>query len=104
MAEFTEFTFPSKDGVHKCSVSLWTPESEPPDGKPRGVVQIIHGVADHIGWYEHFAQYLTGHGFVVCGEDHLGHGKTADDGKYGYFGKKDGWTLVTADVRQLRRW
>ena len=39
---------------------------------------------------------------VVCGEDHLGHGKTVDDGKYGYFGKRDGWTLVTADVRQLR--
>ena len=97
MTEFTEFTFPSKDGIHKCHVSQWTP-----DGKPRAVVQIVHGVADYMGRYDHFARYLADHGFVVCGEDHLGHGKTVDDGKYGYFGKKDGWTLVTADVRQLR--
>ena len=97
MTEFTEFTFPSKDGIHKCHVSQWTP-----DDKPRAVVQIVHGVADYAGRYDHFARYLADHGFVVCGEDHLGHGKTVDDGKYGYFGKKDGWTLVTADVRQLR--
>ena len=97
MTNFTEFTFPSKDGVHNCNVSLWTPE-----GKPKAVVQIVHGVAEYAGRYDHFARYLADHGFVVCGEDHLGHGKTVDDGKYGYFGKKDGWTLVTADVRQLR--
>ena len=97
MTEFTEFTFPSKDGAHRCHVSLWTPEDA-----PRAVVQIVHGVADHMGWYDHFARDLAGHGFVVCGEDHLGHGKTAEDGKYGYFGKKNGWTLVTSDVRKLR--
>ena len=97
MTKFSEFTFPSKDGVHRCHASLWEP-----DGAPRAVVQIVHGVAEYAGRYDHFAQYLAGHGLVVCGEDHLGHGKTVDDGKYGYFGKRDGWTLVTADVRQLR--
>ena len=97
MVNFTEFSFPSRDGTHKCNVSLWTPE-----GEPRAVVQLVHGVAEYAGRYDHFARYLADHGFVVCGEDHLGHGKTVDDGKYGYFGKKDGWTLVTADVRQLR--
>ena len=98
MSELIEFSFPSKDGKHRCHVSLWAPE-----GQPRAVVQIVHGVADHAGRYDHFARYLAGHGFVVCGEDHLGHGKTVDDGKYGYFGRKDGWTLVTADVRELRK-
>lgn len=99
MTELTEFTFPSKDGVHKCNVSLWTR----PGTAPRAVVQIVHGVAEYAGRYDAFARYLAEHGFVVCGEDHLGHGKTVDDGKYGYFGRKDGWTLVTADVRQLRQ-
>ena len=97
MVNFTEFSFPSKDGVHHCNVSQWTPE-----GAPRAVVQIVHGVAEYAGRYDHFARFLAEHGFVVCGEDHLGHGKTVDDGKYGYFGKKDGWTLVTADVHRLR--
>ena len=83
--------------MHSCNVSLWTP-----DGEPRAVVQIVHGVAEYAGRYDHFARFLAEHGFVVCGEDHLGHGKTVNDGKYGYFAKKDGWTLVTSDVRQLR--
>ena len=98
MANFTEFSYPSKDGRHRCAASLWTPEV----GAPRAVVQIVHGVAEYAGRYDLFARYLADHGFAVCGEDHLGHGKTVDDGKYGDFGKKDGWTLVTADVRQLR--
>jgi len=97
MADFQEFSYPSKDGVHRIHASLWLPE-----GRPRAVVQIVHGVAEHIGRYDPVARFLAAHGYVVCGEDHLGHGKTVDDGKYGYFGKKDGWTLVTADIRQLR--
>ncbi len=98
MTDFAEFTFPSQDGIHQCHAGLWTPQ-----GEPRAVVQIVHGVAEHIGRYDHFARYLADHGFAVCGGDHLGHGKTADGGRYGYFGKKNGWTLVASDVRKLRR-
>ena len=39
---------------------------------------------------------------VLCGEDHLGHGETASDGKFGYFAPKGGWDLVARDIRQLR--
>ena len=49
MSEFTESSFRSKDGVHNCHVSLWHPE-----GAPRAVVQIVHGVAEHMGRYDHF--------------------------------------------------
>lgn len=97
MADLQEFSYPSRDGVHDINASLWLPE-----GPPRAVVQIVHGVAEYAGRYDHFARYLADHGFLVCGGDHLGHGKTVNDGKYGYFGKKDGWALVTGDVRQLR--
>ena len=98
MVEFQELTFPSSDGQHQCWAGLWLPE-----GAPRAVVQIVHGVAEYVGRYKAFARYLAEHGFAVCGEDHLGHGNTAkQDSKFGYFGAHDGWTLVTADVRQLR--
>jgi alpha-beta hydrolase superfamily lysophospholipase len=93
-----EFTYPSADGVHTIRAREWKPQ-----GEPRGVVQIVHGVAEHIGRYDQVAQFLTAHGFVVCGEDHLGHGKTVDDNKYGYFARHDGWALVTADIRTLRQ-
>lgn len=99
MAKFSEFTFPSSDGQHTCWASQWLPD----EGQPRAVVQIVHGVAEYAGRYDHFARFLTGHGFAVCGEDHLGHGKTVTDGKYGYFGKQNGWSTVTADVHQLRQ-
>lgn len=99
MVKFSNFTFLSSDGGHSCYAALWQPEGE----TPRGVVQIVHGVAEHMGRYDRFARFLAEHCWAVCGEDHLGHGETgSQDGKFGYFGPEDGWELVTRDVRQLR--
>lgn len=97
MAVFSEFTFPSKDGSHRIACYQW-----PPEGEIRAVVQIVHGVVEHMGRYGAFARFLADRGYLVVGGDHLGHGKTVDDGKYGYLGRKNGWTLATADVRSLR--
>ena len=97
MATVREFTFPSSDGIHAVHAMEWRPEEA-----PRAVVQIVHGVSEYVGRYDAFARFLADHGFVVCGEDHLGHGKTASDGVYGYFGKKDGWKHVISDVRCMR--
>lgn len=96
MIQIFDFSFPSSDGIHTCHAREWVPE-----GRPRGVVQIVHGVAEHIGRYDPTARFLACHGYLVCGEDHLGHGLTAG-GKFGYFGPKNGWTLVSHDVRRLR--
>ena len=97
MTQTREFSYPSSDGVHTIHAQEWLPQ-----GSPRAVVQIVHGVAEHIGRYQHLAQFLTAHGFVVCGEDHLGHGRTVDDGRYGRFAPRGGWDLVVRDVRRLR--
>ena len=100
MAKFSEFTFPSSDGQHNICCSLWLPDQ----GQPRAVVQIVHGVAEYVNRYDHFARFLADHGFAVCGDDHLGHGRTAmQDSKFGWFSRHDGWTLVTADLRRLRQ-
>ena len=93
-----EFTYPSVDGIHEIHAVEWLPQ-----GEPRAVVQIVHGVAEYALRYDPLAQYLTEHGFVVCGEDHLGHGLTAQGGEYGYFGPENGWDLVARDVRRLRK-
>lgn len=100
MAVFSTFRYPSADGVHQISARLWLPEG----GAPRGVVQIVHGICEYVGRYEPLALFLAGQGFAVCGGDHLGHGETgASDGKFGWFAEKDGWSLVTEDVGELRR-
>lgn len=97
MKEPREFSYPSSDGSHTVHALEWLPQ-----GQPRAVVQIVHGVAEYVGRYDHVARFLTERGFLVCGEDHLGHGKTVDDGKYGYFGPRGGWDLVVRDIRRLR--
>ncbi len=51
--------------------------------KPVGVVQIVHGMAEHGGRYEAFARFLNGRGFAVVADDHRGHGLT-DEKSLGY--------------------
>ena len=96
MIQTFDFSYPSSDGVHTIHAREWVPE-----GSPRGVVQIVHGVAEHIGRYDPAARVLAARGYLVCGGDHLGHGLTAG-GRFGYFGPKNGWDLVVRDVRRLR--
>ena len=52
--------------IHACR---WTPE-----GEPKAVLQIVHGIAEFVERYDDFANYLTSQGFVVVAEDHMGHG------------------------------
>lgn len=96
MIQTFDFSYPSCDGIHTCHAREWIPE-----GSPRGVVQVVHGVAEHVGRYDPVARFLAAHGYVVCGEDHLGHGLTARE-KFGYFGPKNGWDLVVQDIHHLR--
>lgn len=91
------FTYPSTDGEHACFAMEWIPE-----GTPRAIVQIVHGVAEYIERYDDFARYLAERGFLVVGEDHLGHGKTAADGRFGRFAEPTGWDFVLRDIAALR--
>lgn len=80
-----EFYYQSADKKTNIHAVRWMPE-----GKPVGIIQIAHGVTEYILRYEDFARYLTDKGFIVTGNDHLGHGKSIADGaKPMYFGPKD---------------
>ena len=57
---------------HQVVMSIWEP-----DCAPKGIVQIFHGMVEHIDRYEEFAYYLNSKGYVVAGDDHRGHGRTA---------------------------
>lgn len=45
----------------------------------KGTVQIVHGMAEHSGLYEAFAEELNELGYVVYADDHRGHGYTDSD-------------------------
>lgn len=95
-----EFYFDSRDGESKIHGVRYMPDTE----NVSGVVQIIHGMAEYIERYEEFARFLTEQNFVVTGEDHLGHGKTAAEGqRQGYFCSHDPATVVVRDSHRLKK-
>ncbi|MEB4856986.1 alpha/beta hydrolase [Priestia megaterium] len=70
----------------------------------KGVVQIAHGMAEHIGRYEYFANVLRQHGYIVYGNDHRGHGQTAlkDEDKR-FFAEENGFDTVVYDMIALTK-
>ncbi|MBO4515639.1 MAG: lysophospholipase [Lachnospiraceae bacterium] len=94
-----EFTIDSRDGIHKLYAVKYLPE-----GEPKAIVQIIHGMSEYMGRYEGFAKFLTDRGFLVTGEDHLGHGLSVPEGEtYGYFCPMDPATVLVRDVHRLKK-
>lgn len=95
-----EFYFDSRDNRSKIHAVRYTPEN----GEVKCIVQIVHGMAEYAERYEELAEFLTGKGFVVTGEDHLGHGKSiGEEGVYGYFCEQDPATVVVRDVHRLKK-
>ncbi len=98
MARQTEFHLNSGDGKHKLHALEWLPDS----GGPMAVLQIVHGLGDHMGWYEEMGKYFTENGFAVVGHSQLGHGETAKtEGELGFFAENGGWETAVRDLRTL---
>ena len=82
-------------GAGKLHCCRWMPQ-----GEPKAVLQIVHGVAEFVERYDAFAEYLNNLGFVVVAEDHMGHGQSINgDGIQGYF--HGGWFAAVEDTYQL---
>ncbi|MBQ8108210.1 MAG: lysophospholipase [Ruminococcus sp.] len=93
----TQGRFDSSDGIHDIYYVTYRPE-----GEVRGVVQIAHGMCEYIDRYDDFAAFLARNGYAVCGNDHLGHGKSVnDESELGWFAEKRGWQLCVKDMHRL---
>ena len=91
--------FKSRDGVHNIRYHVWFPEAE-----PKAVVQIAHGMSEYAKRYDRFAKFLAEEGFVVCANDHLGHGGSVNDSsELGYFAPEKGWETVVKDMHSLTK-
>ncbi len=72
------------------------------DTKPRGIIQINHGLAEHAARYARFADALAARGYHVYAHDHRGHGyTTAPDAPLGVFSFKDGREKVLGDIAAI---
>jgi alpha-beta hydrolase superfamily lysophospholipase len=95
IAASNEFQFTSKDGL-QIACARWDCR-----GPARGILQIAHGLGEHIGRYAELIEVLLQAGLVVYGNDHRGHGRTASSRKaFGDYGE-GGFDLLVDDMVEL---
>lgn len=85
--------FKASDG-HSLAYKKWDKVDN-----PKGIIVIIHGMAEHIERYDGLAGFLNNNGYIVYGTDQRGHGKTS--GRRGFFTIKNGWKRVILDQEEF---
>lgn len=95
MSECIQFTYTSVTG-QELEARKWVPE-----GKIKGIIQLVHGMAEHIDRYHEVGNALAGAGYLTVGHTYLGHGGKAKI--HGYFGDNEGWQYLIDDVDGLRK-
>lgn len=98
MKEF-QLTYRSSCEGKEIKSKIFAPE----DKEPYAIVQILHGLAEHIGRYLPFVSFLVKNGCAVCLGDHLGHGEAVPEEERGYFADRNGWEYVCRDAVILAR-
>lgn len=100
----TTITYASRDNASTVRALMWEPDEVASGGEaPRGLVQIVHGMSEHVERYEGFASFLCEQGFAVCANDHIGHGKSVSSAEdLGHMPLEVGEDVLVADVQTLR--
>lgn len=86
----TERTFDGVGGI-PIVYDTWTPE-----GQPRGVVILSHGLGEHAGRYHHVAKRFGEAGLATYALDHRGHGRSG--GKRVYLRRIEEYTADFATL------
>nr|WP_300003374.1 alpha/beta hydrolase [Tissierella sp.] len=90
------FNFKTQSGTSINSYK-WTPTIA-----PKAIVQISHGMNEHISRYSEFAEFLAAKGYIVYGNDHLGHGDSLLEGQgLGYISDRDGFVDMVEEMKIL---
>ncbi len=92
-----EVYIPSADQKHKLHVVIWETKEF-----PKAIIQLSHGMIEYVKRYQEFAENLNDAGILVLGNDHLGHGKTAEnENDFGYFCHKKLSCVVVEDLHRV---
>lgn len=80
----------------RLNAMLWLPDN----GSPERVIHVIHGMTEHIGRYERFAQVMTDNGIAVAGFDLLGHGRNPGNPEVAAFNRHS-WLDTLSDMQEF---
>lgn len=93
-----EFTITSNYDGLILGVSMKVPKN------PKGIIQLVHGMAEHRKRYYDVMKYFYHQGYITIIHDHRGHGNSVKDQKdWGYF-YENGSEAVVEDVYQITRY
>ncbi len=94
-----EYSFLSSNEKNQIKYYVYVPK-----GEIKAMFQISHGMCEYVERYEDFIDFLTGKGFLVFGNDHLGHkGSVNSKADLGYMGAEGGWKHMYEDVHTLSK-
>ncbi|MGX6962202.1 alpha/beta fold hydrolase [Vagococcus xieshaowenii] len=89
-----DFYVSSSNKQHDLHVIAWLPNYP-----PKGIIQLVHGMAEYVERYEPFANFLIENGWGILGHDHLGHGQSVKrNTDYGFFDKHHGADVLISDT------
>ncbi len=95
MSMLTEWYMDSTDKKSRLHVCEWLPD----DKNIKAVLQLSHGIMEHIERYDTFARFMANNGFAVIGNSLTGHGKSAaDETDIGFIAEKGGWDIAINDM------
>lgn len=91
--------FTSSEGEKQIYYEIIEPEN---NAEPKAAIQVVHGMCEYFGRYKEFSDFMTSHGFAVAGDDHLGHGRTAERKEdRGFFSENNGWRFLVRDEKRM---
>lgn len=97
--ETTEFSFPSACEHAQVHCIEWLDNTQ----TPKGIIQLAHGMSEYIQRYEEFARYLATRGFIVVGQDHVGHGESVNSqDEWGHMPLANGKAVLIENAHSLR--
>ena len=91
-----ELYFLSSDGITNIYSAIWEVS------EPKGIIQLAYGISEYIDRYYDFAKFFNDLGYIVVGNDYIGHGKSInpDKGKM-YFGADGSYSYLIDDMYTL---
>lgn len=94
-----EYKLASKTGITDIFIQSLAPADK---SRVRGIIQIVHGMAEHTDRYLDAAKSFCEAGFAVFMHDHAGHGRSVkNDDDLGFFGERDGEEKLVDDVKSV---